>query len=947
MSLQAPRSCRLIAALAPFILAGGLSGLFAGPALALESRDPETSFGPFVISSFTTSVSTTQAGAHPDANTSFGFSRFLSEEGFNKRRPDEEVRDILLSLPPGLLGDATAVPECATPAFKESSCPAATQVGVANLLIGSTTSRHEIPVVSLEHGAGEPARLGIERPVPADISIAVRTGGDDGLNASITNVLIGAQLDEASVTLWGVPAAHWRGCESESFTPLSGDMAGFQTCIPATPPLPLGQQRPFMTNPTTCASGPLATTLTVDSYAHPGAFEADGAPDLSDPNWKTASSTQPAPTGCAALAFDPAIAVTPDSTQVDSPAGYTVTLAVPQNDDPTGLASSQLRRAVVTLPPGVTLNPSVANGLQACTDEQFSKGSSTPPACPAASQIGTNEVLSPDLANPLHGQIFVGEPLPGETYRIFQNIEGEGLDVKLEGRASPDPVTGQLTATFENLPQLPFGEFKLHLDGGSRAPLANPPTCGTASTASDLTPWSGNEDATPSSSFAVSLDGLGGACASALPFAPSFSAGSSSLVAGGPTTFSLTLTRADRTQYLGGLGVHLPAGLVGNLSSVPLCPLASARAGACPATSEIGTVTAEAGAGAEPFTLPGTVYLAQPRIPNSPASLSIVVPAIAGPYNLGNVIVGADVVVSNDGSLTVSSDPLPTILEGVPLRIRQIGVDITRPGFMTNPTSCAAQSVHATIVSTVGQSAGASSPFQLADCQALAFSPKFTVTTQGSASAHKNGNGASLTVKVTAAPGQANIHAVAVSLPKQLPARLTTIQKACRETTFQADPASCPRGSIIGTASAITPILPRPLVGPAYLVSHGGAAFPNIEVLLQGNGITIDLTGSIDIKRAITSSSFAAVPDVAISSFQLKLPEGPSSALASPGGNLCGKRLAMPTTITAQSGKQIRQSTRIAIEGCPKAKVNAKPKRKQAKARKARHAALHGGRTGR
>jgi hypothetical protein len=536
--------------------------------------------------------------------------------------------------------------------------------------------------------------------------------------------------------------------------------------------------------------------------------------------------------------------------------------------------------------------------------------------------IGTDEVISPNVPEPLHGQVYVGQPEPGNMYRVFQNIEGDGIDVKLEGTASPNPVTGQITATFENLPQLPFSEFKLHFKGGNTAPLANPPTCGQGTTATDLTPWSGNADATPSSSFDVSSDGLGGACPAAWPFAPVFSAGSSSLVAGAGTTFSLTVTRADRTRYLGGLSAHLPPGLVGDLASVPLCPAAQAAVGACSSASAIGTVSTESGSGGTPFTLPGTVYLAQPRIANSPASLSVVVPAIAGPYNLGNVVVGADVRVNNDGSIAVSSDPLPTILDGVPLRIRQIGLDITRPGFMINPTSCAPMSVNATILSTQGQSTGVSSPFQLADCQSLSFSPKFTVSTQAKTS---KANGASLDVNVMSGPGQANIAKVDVTVPKQLPTRLTTLQKACTAAQFAANPAGCPAGSVVGTAIARTPLLSGPLTGPAILVSHGGAAFPDLVLVLQGQGITIDLTGETDIKRGVTYSKFETVPDVPVSTFELKLPEGPYSILgaylpANANGSMCGQALTMPTTITGQNGAQVIEQTKLAVTGCPKAK---------------------------
>jgi hypothetical protein len=883
-------------------------GLLAAPSLALAVEEVSE---PFAISSFTTSVSTTQAGAHPNVATSIRFASHLNAAG--SPRPNEEPRNLTVSAPPGLVGNLNAVPACSETIYQHGNfaCPDATQVGSAIELYGDE-GLVNFPVVMLARGASQVARLGIEGPHLIVIDVSLRTGSDYGMTVSTQDIPELLGVWGVSLELWGIPAQHNRGCQTQrgfEVVPPGHSPEFLPECVPGTPPAPQSQWHPFLTSPTTCKSGPLTTTLSVNSYEDPTEYV-------------TASATQPQPTGCTALSFDPSISVSPESTQAEAPSGYIVDLSVPQSEDPNGFASSELREAVVTLPPGVTLDPSVATGLEACTDAQFGRGSTIPPSCPSGSVIGTSEVVSPNVAEPLHGQVYVGQPEPGKMYRVFQNIEGDGLDVKLEGTASPNPVTGQITATFETLPQLPFSEFKLHFKDGDTAPLANPPTCGEATTTSELAPWSGNAAATPSSSFGVSLNGLEAPCPTTMPFAPSFSAGSNSLVAGGPTTFSLTLARADRTQYFGGLSAHLPPGLLGDLASVPLCPQALAATGTCPASSQIGTVSAEAGVGEAPFSLAGTVYLAAPRIPNSPASLSFVVPAIAGPYNLGDVIVGANVLVNNDGSLTVSSDPLPTILEGVPLRIRQIGVDITRPGFMINPTSCAPMSIDAMVLSTQGQSAGVTSPFQLADCQNLTFSPKFTVSTQAHAS---KANGASLDVNIASDPGQANIAKVDVTLPTQLPSRLTTLQRACTEAQFAADPAGCPPGSVVGTAIARTPLLRGPLTGPAILVSHGGAAFPDLVLILQGQGITIEVTGNTDIKKGITYSRFETVPDVPISTFELRLPEGPYSILganipAKANYDLCGQSLTMPTTITGQNGAQLVQRTKIAVTGCPRAK---------------------------
>ena len=862
---------------------------------------------PFTIEQFTARVSTSLAGAHPDATTSFQFpldpSQQLGVAG--------EPRDIIVRLPAGVLGDATALPRCSPDAFARSvedlpgGCLPDSQAGIARVLVsvfGKTLPR---PIYNIVPRAGEVARLGFDLAEQVTyIDVTVRTGGDYGLTATTSSIPEGGGFYAASVTLWGVPADPRHNAERRSPC-TSREVCPFGAS--SGPPL-----KPLLTNPTTCPGVPLATTLSVDTYEQPGEY-------------LTGTAQSPPPTGCAQLAFNPSIAVSPETTRADSPSGYDFDLSVPQDGDPNGRAVAHLRKAVITLPPGVTLDPSVASGLQGCTDEQFGMGAATPQSCPDASVLGTTEVDTPVLPAPLFGHAYVGQPLPGNAYRIFLDVQGDSLDVKLEGTVTPDPVTGQITATFRNLPQAPFEHFKLHLKGGDTAPLASPPACGQGTTTTALTPWSGNPDATPRAVLTTDFDGHGAACPPSLPFAPSFSAGSSALVAGADTGLSLTLARSDRMQYLGGLSVHLPPGLLGRLASVPLCSTARVSAGTCDASSQVGTVSASAGVGATPFTLPGRVYLARPRLPGSPASLSVVVPAVAGPYNFGEVIVGADVRVDSDGSITATSDPLPTILQGVPLRIRQIALSVDRPGFMVNPTSCERMSVTATVTSTQGQPSGVSSPFQLADCGVLGFSPSFTVYAAGRTSKR---DGASLDVRIAEKPGQANIHKVEVQLPEALPSRLSSLQRACTAAQFASNPAGCPQASDVGTATAVTPLLAHPLTGPAFLVSHGGDAFPDLVIVLQGEGITIELTGNTDIKKGITYSRFETVPDAPISSFELKLPEGPSSALGAY-GDLCRRPLAMPTTITAQNGVQIRQSTKIGVTGCPRAKA------KQAKRRKA------------
>jgi hypothetical protein len=482
--------------------------------------------------------------------------------------------------------------------------------------------------------------------------------------------------------------------------------------------------------------------------------------------------------------------------------------------------------------------------------------------------------------------------------------------LQIQCRDNPRGVrvaSGRVTTRFENLIQQPVSEFKLQFKAGPRAPLANPQSCGAATSTSDLTPWSSpvTPDAVGSSSFNVDWDGNGGACPGVLPFSPGFSAGAVSPVAGAFSPFTLTITRHDREQDLSGVTVSTPPGMAGVLKGVALCGEPQAAQGACPAASQVGTTSVAAGSGSHPYWVQGRVYLTGPY-KGQPFGLSVVVPAVAGPFNLGNVVVRASIHVDpNTAVLTIASDPLPQIVDGVPLRLQTVNVTIDRPGFMYNPTNCNQLQVTGTLTAAQGASSSVSSPFAVTGCRNLGFSPSFTVSTQAKSSKQ---TGASLDVRYATPAGQANTAKVDVTLPKQLPARLTTIQQACTEAQFAANPAGCPVGSQIGTATASTPVFANPLSGPVYLVSHGGAAFPNVVAILQGEGVTVNLTGNVNIKSGITSSSFETVPDAPISVFEMELPEGPHSGLAAnlpakAKGSFCGQSLTMPTTIVAQNGR--------------------------------------------
>jgi hypothetical protein len=897
----------------------------------------------------------TQAGSHPYVlTTTLGFNSRVDSNG--APLPDGNVKDIAVNLPSGLVGDPTAIPQCPQQDLQDvltfrAGCPAASQVGFITLRMKAFAAER-YPVFNMVPPPGEPAQFGafLNGVAIVYIDARVRTGDDYGLTASLSNVPTLLPLVGSTLTLWGVPADPSHDSSRGDFFQCFGDFVNVADSCFGGGQSAGGVVKPFLTLPTSCG-GPQGFSLSADSWQSPGRF-ANGSFLTHDGGGRPVGFE-----GCNRLDFSPSILARPDTSSADSPSGLSVDLHIPQAglQVADGLMAANLKKAVVALPAGFSLNPSSANGLAACSPAQIALSSPDPGTCPDASKIGSVEVDTPLLAHPLLGGVYLasqGDNPFGSLLAIYAAVADpqSGVVVKLAGHVVADPQTGQLTTTFDNNPKLPFSDFKLSFFGGQRAALATPQSCGVFQTASEMTPWSaldpGNptpgETVSPSDSFAISSAPGGGACAGSLPFAPSFVAGTVSNDANGFSPLSVSFSRQDGEQGLGGVSVQMPPGLLGMLSSVPLCGEPAASEGSCPASSQIGHTTVSAGVGSDPVVIPqaggpqAPVFLTGPY-KGAPFGLSIVVPAVAGPFNLGNVVVRAAIGVDpHTAQVTITSDSLPTILQGIPLRVRKVTVLVDRPGFIFNPTSCNPLAVNGTITGVQGATAGVSSRFQAANCGQLPFSPKFSASTKAKTS---RANGASLDAKILiGVKGEANAHVVAVQLPKQLPSRLTTIQKACLDSVFNANPAACPAASLVGTATAVTPVLPVPLSGPAYLVSHGGAGFPDIVIVLQGDGVRFDLVGSINISsKGITSSKFASAPDAPIDSFELKLPQGPHSILTG-NGSLCAKPLIMPTTITGYNNKQVKQQTRVKVTGCPKAKKTKKVTHKKHKAKAKRNA---------
>jgi hypothetical protein len=847
----------------------------------------------------------TQAAGHPP----WGLTGFeLSNSGAAPN--GSALKRLRVDVPPGLAADPEALAVCTRAQFNANSCPASAKAGFVSL-----KAYVEIPVLpqtltlkgnvyNLPQEPGLPLVFGIDvegvQPLTEDVHLLleghVSYAHEDVLAArgvpsgdfhewfEINNIptevgikVLGLEVDKAAL----------KTVESKLFFNGHAGKEGKEN---------------FLTMPSNCAA-PSTSYLELETYG---------------PVEKTSLATTPPVKveGCDKVPFAPTATVTPETTQYESPDGATTDVHVPQFEKSSQINTADIADAHVTLPEGLTLNPSAVNGLKACTQTELHRGSTAPVACPPESKIGTVNIETDLPPGTLAGNVYLGQTdgtsaITGPPYLVFIDAESVyDVSVRLEGQAVPDPATGRLTVSFLNNPQLPFSDLTLTMKGGPRAPLANPLSCAAASTSFAFTAYTGG-------SFAATTPFSVSGCPASTPFALSQSTADSTTKAGSYTAYTFNLARADGNQYLGGVSTTLPAGLVGEIPKVTLCGEPQAQAGTCSAASQIGTATANVGAGSEPYPFSGPVFLTGPYH-GAPYGLSIPIHAAAGPFDLGNVVTHATINVDpHTGRVTVATTDLPSIFKGVPLRLRNISVAVNRSNFLFNPTNCGALATNTLLSSTAGATQTLASPFAVANCSALPFKPNFSAASAAPTNPTQlKANGASLRVNLLQGVHEANIHSVVAELPKSLPSRLTTLQKACPGATYAANPYSCPSGSKVGSATVTTPVLPAPLKGPAYLVSHGGAAFPDLDVLLEGDGgVRVILEGNTDIKNGITKSTFASIPDVPVSSFVLDLPQGANSVLTAIGA-LCTQTLLMPTTITAQSGAVIKQSTNIGVEGC-------------------------------
>jgi hypothetical protein len=887
----------------------------------------------------------TQAGGHPFAlSTSV---EFAGEGG----KPPDDPKDVIIDLPPGLFANPRAVSMCTTPEVQ--ACPSSSQVGV--FVIRVQFNGHPLsllgPLVNLAPERGEAARLGLETPLGRFLLSGQLVYGQGGYGLALASRgLPTLGVTRLQITLWGVPAAAAHDAE-RGLSCLRLETNGPLNCSAGGAPSGM-EEAPFLTLPSECSSVAPRLTAWADSWKEPGSYAR-------------ASTTLPPIDGCNRLPFGAEVVLRPDSWQAEAPVALDVEIGLKQSSAPAGVAAAELRGASVTLPDGLTIDPSGAAGTRACAPNgaegigiptglsssgqplrpgQLGEGEQPGPGgepalapghCPEASTIGTAEALSTLLGRPLQGRVYLAVPgcggaaqrscgeadaAEGNLLRIYIELGGrgeehaQGVILKLEGRLHVSPATGQLTLELLGAPQLPLSHLSIKLFGGSDALLDNPTTCASVPASAELEPWS----APFSADLVVSSPYQASGCPNPAPFAPSLMAGSVNVEAGDFTAFTLAIGRAVREQEVAQLQLRAPAGIAAMLASVVPCSSAAASSGSCPSASRVGSSYVAVGGGYQPLWLDGDVYLTG-GYEGAPFGLAIVTHGAAGPLELGRIVIRARLDVDpHTGALTITSDPLPRMVLGIPLRLRDLRLDIDRPGFILNPTDCHEQQVLASIASTQGVLASPSNPFGLADCKALRFAPKLTVSTSARTSI---GSGASLDLRLSQAAGpgsgQANLAKLRIALPRSLPTRLTALQASCPAAKFATNAAACPAGSVIGVARASTPLLSGALLGPVYMVAHGRGSFPAPTVVLEGRqGLRLDLTGSTNLERGgRTAIAFSALPDMPLRSVELYLSRGPHSALTAT-ANPCATRLSLPVELGAQNGIVIHRTMRIVVLGC-------------------------------
>ncbi|HYP54984.1 MAG TPA: hypothetical protein VEQ41_01600 [Solirubrobacterales bacterium] len=893
-----------------------------------------------------------EAGSHPFAMTTT-LEANTALDGSGNETPEGDFKDIVVDFPAGLVATPDSVPPCPAAQFldiagDETACPNSSALGFGEIeastagpIPAGVDFIHPLPVYNLEPSPGAVAKIGfVVVGLPVTVDLKLRDTPPYNGYASVTNIPQAAFFYGSELTVWGVPA------DSEHDDQRGLCALGSVDCAADIPKVP------FLTLPRSC-TGPAATVFKARPWQQP---KTD---DWAEATAVTHDVSPPVPLGfqeCDSLRFRPEITARPTSQSAESPTGldFSVDIADEGLTSPDGRAHSDIRKAVVTLPSGVTVNPSVAEGLAVCTPAQLGAervGSAPGAGCPEASKLGTVEVETPLLEGKVvRGAVFVAQqddpstPAPGAEnpfdtlIALYIVIKDPGLGVllKLAGKVEPNPVTGQLTTTFDDLPQLPFSHFRFKFREGGRSPLVTPPTCGAYTTEARFTPWADPADVfVTSAPFEVARGIAGGPCppAGVPPFAPGFQAGTLNNDAGAFSPFNMRLTRRDGDQDMTRFSSQLPPGLLGKLAGVAQCPdaaIAAARGKtgrqeiatpSCPPGAQIGRTLAGAGVGSELTYVPGKLYLAGP-VGDSPLSVVAIVPAVAGPFDAGTVVVRVALslnrrtaAVEVDGA---NSEPIPHILKGIPLKVRDLRVYVDRPDFTLNPTSCDPMEVRATLFGgylDVFSSADdvpvrLATPFQAANCLNLGFKPRLRFRLKGGV---RRGDHPAVRAVLLPRPGDANLSRAAVRLPRSAFLDQAHIGTVCTRVQFAAD--KCPPGSIYGHVRAFSPLLEQPLEGPAYLRSSDNL-LPDMVFDLRGL-VDIEASARIDSIKGGLRLIFAGIPDAPVSKVIASFPAGKKGLIVN-SRNLCLRKARAKVRFDGHNTKRVTLRPLMRATGCSK-----------------------------
>jgi hypothetical protein len=854
------------------------------------------------IEALSTTMSSSAAGAHPDLETEFT----LEAPG-----EPEAARNVTFEAPTGVFGNPRAITQCIPADFALDQCPTDSQAGLITVYANYENDPDFLlgtaPIYSIVPQPEETARLSFIVPVlniPIAIPVAVRTTTDYGLRFTVHEISQLTPLAKADMILWGFPAkaihdnqrfpkgspGHPAGCPLEA--------TASRTCLP-TPTATSITPQPLTDNPTTCTGEELVSELKVQTYQDPE-------------HLSSLQSTYSPITGCEREVFNPVLQATSTTEETDSASGLELDLKSPQFLT-FAAEPSEIKAALVTLPEGFTINPDAADGQTECTEAEANFDSEGPAACPDSSKIGTFSIGTPALAGRLEGDVFIGEPKPGDQYRLYLTSHGFGINSKLIGSVKPDPVTGRLRAEFPDLPQAPFEDFQLHLFSGERGLMATPVHCTVYSVTATFFPWNTQlAEQTTSQTFGLASGPHGSSCpGQTRPFTPNLLAGTSNATAGAFSSFSLRLDREDGDQNLGKLTFTLPPGLTANLHGITYCPEVAIAAAArtpgrseaehpsCPESSEIGTSNVAAGPGTHPFHAYGRIYFAGP-FQGAPLSLVAITPALAGPYDYGTVVVRVALHVDAlDAHVFADSETVPSIIGGIPLRLRSIQVNIDRPDFMINSTNCSAFSIASQGIGDEGTIASFSSPFQPVNCGTLPFKPRMSITQLGGHRSTRRAVDPSLRFDLNTRPGDANIKSVAVTLPKAFEIDQRHLANICSRSELESK--HCEGRQPIGSVKTETPLLEKPLEGPAYAVS-GYGGLPHVVFILAGQVTLLPQGESKTVRDGNLRTEVPVVPDAPIGHFRLTLLGGKQGYIINT-QSLCSGPTVTGVEYVAQNGK--------------------------------------------